>query len=188
MRNIAAAGRGMLMLFYPVAIYVALEWFEPRTIALALLLLLLLRQRRQAVHLLAGLSSVSHGIIAALILFCLGVFIANNETLLRFYPVAMNLGVLTLFGLTLWYPPSMVERFARLQYPDLPEAGVRYTRRVTGVWCVFFVMNALVAGWTAVAASREVWALYNGLIAYLLMGTLFAGEWLLRRRLFPEAG
>lgn len=81
----------------------------------------------------------------------------------------------------------MIERFARLRHPDLPEAGVHYTRQVTQVWCGFFFVNALVAAWTAVAVSREAWALYNGLIAYVLMGTLFAGEWLVRQRLFPEA-
>ncbi len=64
---------------------------------------------------------------------------------------------------------------------------MRYTRQVTGVWCGFFVVNAAIAVWTAVSASREIWALYNGFIAYIAMGTLFAGEWLLRRRLFPES-
>jgi len=28
---------------------------------------------------------------------------------------------------------------------------------------------------------------YTGFISYLAMGLLFAGEWLVRRRLFPEA-
>jgi len=36
---------------------------------------------------------------------------------------------------------------------------------------------------TARFASLQTWTLYNGLIAYLLMGVLFGGEWLLRRRL-----
>jgi len=27
------------------------------------------------------------------------------------------------------------------------------------------------------------WTLYNGLIAYFIMGTLFAGEWMLRKRM-----
>ena len=80
----------------------------------------------------------------------------------------------------------MVERLARLRNPELPAAGVRYTRQVTQVWCAFFIVNGLIAVWTAVWSSREVWAVYNGFIAYLAMGALFAGEWLLRRRLFPE--
>jgi uncharacterized membrane protein len=49
------------------------------------------------------------------------------------------------------------------------------------------VVNGALAAYTAVFASREAWALYNGVIAYLLMGGLFAGERLLRRRVLPAA-
>ena len=64
--------------------------------------------------------------------------------------------------------------------PDLPEAGVRYTRTVTWVWCGFFAVNAGIALWTALATSLETWALYNGLISYGLMGLLLGGELLVR--------
>lgn len=33
-----------------------------------------------------------------------------------------------------------------------------------------------------IEAGEEAWALYNGFISYLLMGLMFAGEWLIRRR------
>jgi len=59
---------------------------------------------------------------------------------------------------------------------------VAYTRRVTQVWCGFFVLNGSVALVTALWASDATWALYNGLISYCLMGCLFAGEWLVRRK------
>ena len=70
--------------------------------------------------------------------------------------------MLLLFGLSLLYPPSMAERFARLREPDLPPAGVRYTRQLTQIWCVFFVANGAAAIVTAFYASREIWAWYNG--------------------------
>ena len=54
--------------------------------------------------------------------------------------------------------------------------------RVTRAWCVFFVLNGGIALWTAVAASDAAWALYNGGIAYLLMGAMFLGERCLRPR------
>lgn len=76
----------------------------------------------------------------------------------------------------------MIERLARLQQPDLPAKGVLYTRRVTQVWCGFFIINGSIAFITAVWASFELWSLYNGLIAYLLMALLFAGEYLIRIR------
>jgi len=99
---------------------------------------------------------------------------------MRLYPLFMNVAMLAAFAHTLWKPPSMIERFARLVEPNLPEAGVRYTRKVTWVWCAFLAGNGLAALWTALYASLEVWALYNGLIAYVLMGTLFGVELLVR--------
>jgi len=36
--------------------------------------------------------------------------------------------------------------------------------------------------WDPKRQRPEIWALYNGLISYGLMGLLFAGEWLVRRR------
>jgi uncharacterized membrane protein len=99
---------------------------------------------------------------------------------MRLYPVLMNAAMLAAFAWSLAQPPSMIERFARLHEPDLPESGVRYTRTVTFVWCGFFILNGAVALWTALQASLELWALYNGLIAYGLMGALLGGEFLVR--------
>jgi uncharacterized membrane protein len=76
----------------------------------------------------------------------------------------------------------MVERMARLTEPDLPPEAIGYTRKVTQVWCGFFVINGSIALGTAIWASPEVWTLYNGVIAYVLMGLLFGGEYLVRLR------
>jgi uncharacterized membrane protein len=43
-------------------------------------------------------------------------------------------------------------------------------------------MNGLIACYTAFFTSLETWTLYNGLIAYILMGLLFAGEYVVRLR------
>jgi uncharacterized membrane protein len=166
---------------YPLAIYFGIKFFEPRTVALLLAVSLILRRRRDAGRFLADLKHADRGVLLALLSLAVLTATTNSETLLRLYPVAMSLGMLLLFGLSLKFPPSMVERFARLRESDLSPDGIRYTRRVTQVWCAFFVVNGAIAGWTALYASRDVWALYNGLIAYLLMGALFAGEWLVRR-------
>jgi len=184
--SIAHMTRALFGLLYPVTVYFALQWFEPRQIAVVLAIFLLLRWKHQAVQLLSGLSGVSRGILIILLLLCLAVLVANNEILLRLYPAVVNFGLLTIFGMTLWQSHSMVERFARIRHKHLPAEGVRYTRYVTYAWCLFFALNGLAASWTAVASSRETWALYNGFIAYLLMGTLFIGEWLIRRYRFPE--
>lgn len=119
--------------------------------------------------------------LAALVLAACAVW-ANALLPLKLYPVLVNAVLLAVFGFSLAVPPSMVERFARLREPDLPPAAVAYTKRVTQVWCVFFIFNGAIALGTALWASAEVWSLYTGVIAYILMGLLFGLEYLARLR------
>ena len=107
----------------------------------------------------------------------------RQETVwLKFYPVAMNIGALSIFAWTLTSSQSMIERLARIKEPNLPASGVAWTRKVTQVWCVFFLCNALIAAYTAVFGSLSMWTWYNGFVSYILMGGLLLGEYVLRRR------
>lgn len=116
-------------------------------------------------------------------LLLVGLTVWSNQLLpLKLYPFLMNVLTLGVFGYSLFYPPSIVERIARITEPDLPPEAIGYTRRVTQVWCIFFIANGAIALYTALWASQEVWSLYNGLIAYLLMGVMFGGEYLIRLR------
>jgi uncharacterized membrane protein len=99
---------------------------------------------------------------------------------LKLYPVFVNVALLVIFAYSLIYPPSIIERFARLRDPDLPVRAIAYTRRVTQVWFVFFAINGAFSLMTALWASPAIWTLYNGVIAYLMMGFLFAGEYVVR--------
>ena len=177
----------LLFALYPLLIFAGLEFLDPRSVALLVLIALALRYRRHAARLLAGFSAVQFSALAIAPLLGLAVLATNSEILLRLYPAAVSMSMLILFGATLAHPPTMVERFARLQGGELSAASVRYTRHVTQAWCLFFIANGAIGAYTAAFASREAWALYNGVIAYVLMGTLFAGERVLRRRLLPAA-
>lgn len=168
-------------LAYPLLIYFGLQVLQPRVMALLLAAILVLRRHDDMRRLMAGLSRLDRTILACLLALAGLTALSNSELLLRLYPAAISGGVTLLFAMSLRQAPSMIERFARLREPHLPPAGVRYTRRVTQTWCAFLAANSLVALYTALFASRQVWSLYNGLIAYLLMGTLFAGEWLVRK-------
>lgn len=101
---------------------------------------------------------------------------------LKLYPVLINFFMFILFGYSLINPPSMIERIARQKEPDLPPIAVIYTRRVTQIWCLFFAMNTGISFATVLWASPEIWSLYNGLIAYIFMGLLFGGEYVVRLR------
>ena len=164
----------LVTLLYPLAIWLGHGRVEPRL--LALLLVLAAATRLPALK----LSRASRWWLAGALLLA-AVAIWNNALLpLKLYPVLVNLGMLTVFGYSLYAPPTMIERMARLSDPALPAYAVAYTRRVTQVWCGFFVINGMLALLTAVWASAAIWSLYNGVLAYVLMGCLFAGEYLVR--------
>jgi uncharacterized membrane protein len=84
------------------------------------------------------------------------------------------------------HPPTIIERIARFTDPNLPFEAIGYTRRVTIAWCVFFVCNGSIALYTAVGASLETWAFYNGIVAYILLGLMFGGEFLMRMRVLRK--
>lgn len=172
---------GVVSLAYPLLVYLAMGRFEPRWLALLLFALALLRalSARQPLWWAAAAAA---GLLAA-------TATAFNQLLpLKLYPALVNAVMLLLFATSLRFGPPLVERLARLQEPDLPPYAVAYTRRVTQVWCGFFVLNGGLALATALWASERVWAVYNGLLAYVMMGVLFAGEWLVRRRVKAAHG
>jgi acyl-coenzyme A synthetase/AMP-(fatty) acid ligase len=94
--------------------------------------------------------------------------------------------LLIAFGMTLFAPPNMIFRFATLQDKtikgSLAEKRVeRYCRKVTIVWCVFFVLNGAMAAYTVFFSSDRFWSIYNGGISYILIGIVFAGEFIVRK-------
>lgn len=114
-------------------------------------------------------------------LFFAAVLVFRRHDSMYWYPVLVNLMMLAVFGGSLFAGQTVIEKLARLQQPDLPEKAVRYTRRVTQVWCVFFIINGTLAALLVRLGRYDWWAVYTGVIAYVLMGMLFAGEWLYRK-------
>ncbi|MEK1906263.1 MAG: hypothetical protein AAAB13_10810 [Pseudomonas sp.] len=163
-------------LLYPFAVYYGMEHLSPRLFAALLGGLWLAR----------ALSNRdkpgSRWMAGAALAFCALLGLAGEPALLRWYPVLLNSMLLVLFGLSLKFGPPLVERLARLREPELPDVAVRYTRKVTLVWAVFFFGNALVVSALTLWAPLSWWTLYTGLISYGLIGLLFAGEWLIRQR------
>ncbi|WP_413466672.1 hypothetical protein [Photobacterium sp.] len=168
------------LLAYPLAVYYGLSQWGLGTVAGLLAVLFLLRiiagnqTRLREFKYIAWLSGGA-GIVLTLLG---GLF--RQEGWFTFYPVIVNTLMLGLFASSLWQQETLIERLARLQEPDLPESGVRYTRTVTKVWCGFFLFNGSVALATCFM-PLATWTLYNGLISYILAGCLFISEWFIRQ-------
>ncbi len=168
---------------YPILVYIGLTHLAPGSVALLLVAAAALRL--MLVWPAKGKNALTVQLVLALaVAIATGalVLVSDSPVFLRYYPVCMNVMLLCLFGTSLLRPPSMIERFARIKHPDLTESGVRYTRKVTMVWCAFFLVNGAIAFYTSYAASLEFWAIYNGTVSYLLIALLLIGEYLVRQR------
>ena len=171
-------------LAYPLVILCAWHWDAPRYAGCMLFALLWL-QRWAGTGAFASslrrLTPVDWCVAAVLNVASVAMVWTNSELLLRLYPSLVNLGLLVAFSATLVDGPSMVEKFARLHNPEPTPQIVRYTRRITQLWCVFFTLNSAFSVYTALCWRREAWSLYNGALAYVLIGVLLLAEIAWRR-------
>lgn len=119
-----------------------------------------------------------------LLSFFIGVFfllgaIFKSSNFSYFYPVMVNVFFLATFLWSLKTTP-IITRFAMIKEPNLSEFGKVYTKNLTIFWCGFFALNGLVALALVFYEDKSYWAYYNGFISYVLMGTIFVVEFLLR--------
>lgn len=168
---------GLFFVLYPFLIYFGLQRFSSLQISIVLCLLVAFRffiDRR-----LTGFVII--GVVASLIVLLVTLGF-RNEIGLFIYPLLVNLGFFSVFMISYFYPPTVIERFARLKYDgDFPERSIAYMRAVTLVWCAFFVINSAMIV-ISFDISREFWVLYTGFISYLLIAILFAVEYMVRRK------
>lgn len=119
-------------------------------------------------------------------------FVFNKKIFLKLYSVVISATMLFVFGSSLFFKPNIIFRFACLGDKSVKGSSFEpqvnsYCKKVTVVWCVFFVLNGSVSAFTALhdfgndALNDKIWSVYNGGISYILMGLLFAVEFLVRK-------
>lgn len=174
-RLLVAAG-----LAYPFAVYATAGHLPGRVLVLAGLAVLAARMLvLRRVPALAGWMAplaVGAAVLAALAA-------TDPPWAARAYPVVMSLAAAAAFALSLVRGPSLATRMAARTGAPLDVRGQRYTWWVSALWAGVLAANAAVAAWLGAFGSLAAWTLWTGLLSYLLMGAVFAGEWLVRRRL-----
>jgi uncharacterized membrane protein/acyl-CoA synthetase (AMP-forming)/AMP-acid ligase II len=124
---------------------------------------------------------------AAIIAAALACFLTNRTVFLKLYPVAVSGTLLAVFSSSLLFPPSIIFRMACLADRSIQGSVAErriegYCRKVCAVWCLFFICNGTIAAYTAFFCSDRVWSVYNGGVSYILMGILFAVEYIIRKQ------
>lgn len=176
------------LIAYPAFVWIGLSSGSPRQVAIVLLAvmvpaMLFRASKSNAPKNVRGLAAVPATILVILIIAAL----LDGSAYILATPVATNVVLLISFGITLRKGSMpMIERFARLQEKELDDHKQAWCRMWTWIWCTFFIVNGTTAALLALYADMKWWALYNGLLCYALIGSLFATEWLLRRVRFPE--
>ena len=175
MKTLGFAVRGLFVL-YPFYVWYAVSHWHPAAALLPLILAGLVKSfSSEQSH-----QGARYFFVLTTVLLCIALSLGQSEQALLFYPVWISLGMLFLFMSSLFFPPTVIERIARLMEGDLDEKAVAYTRKVTQVWCGFFLINASIACWTALQTNWDLWLWYNGAISYVLMGLLMFIEWRIR--------
>lgn len=175
MRRFFVLTAGVFIFAYPFAIYFGISYFSPRYLALGFGFVFILRfalsiKQRQMLLLSIG------GMVISLI----GI-LTNQEIIIKLYPVLINLSLYLLFFYSLFRPRSMIENLARIRTPNLSQAAINYTRKLTKIWCIFFIINGGIALWTAFCTPVKIWAFYNGFLSYIFIGILFVSEFIYRQ-------
>ncbi|MCR5183726.1 MAG: AMP-binding protein [Opitutales bacterium] len=104
----------------------------------------------------------------------------RNPHFVKIYPLFVTFVVGLQFLISQLFPPTLIEQFARVIDKDFNEDAIPYCRKLNWVWIGFFVVNFAVSLWSAFE-PWIVWAAWNCVISYIVMGGLFMGEALFRR-------
>lgn len=161
---------------YPFLVYFGLRVLPPGFFAVVLLALI---GFRLAIGRNRSTRSTLPYLIAGVVLLILA---ARSPMVgLKAYPVLFSLALAAAFAYSLRWPPTIIEQVARIRHPDLPLEVNAYLRKVTIAWLTFFLINAAISAVTAISGSMKLWTLYNGFIAYLAIGAMFAAEYLIRQ-------
>ena len=160
-------------LFCPLFIYLGLKVFSSRLVALLMGMALVgnfLVQNRRVNHMCLLIP------FSIILLIYLAVALLNSSIIIIYLPFLISASFLISFSYSLLYPPNAIEVFASMLVQDLSTEEIAYCRRITLIWVLFFMLNGMMAFYTACCTSFGIWSLYNGLIAYVVMGILFVVE------------
>lgn len=112
--------------------------------------------------------------------------ILTSSWYIKLYPVIVNIILLIVFAHSLYRPPTVIEIFARQKEQVLSDSALTYIRKVTLAWAIFFLCNGLISLYTVFLSDERYWAIYTGLISYLLIGFFFLIELIIRKTVMKQ--
>ena len=133
--------------------------------------------------------------VRAILLLALVTLPAIGWPLLKSHPanIYMTQHVALFGGLAIWFGRSLFSdrqalctRFARFDQPVMTDAILRYTRRATLAWTIFFVAMVSTSVSLFLWSSVSVWSLFANFFSLPLVILMFAAEYAVRCQVLPE--
>lgn len=176
----------IILVLYPLIVLLGLTYLNVRWTAA--LLLILLGRRFVALVFTSKETSVPVIVqIVAMVLLFGGAAASGSELFLRFTPFGISIVFFLQFALTLRKGSTpIIERFARLQRPDLPPDHVEYCHKLTKVWLLVFTGNSALVLAAAFVESKAIWAFMVGPGSYFYLGVFLSAEYIYRKRRFQD--
>jgi uncharacterized membrane protein len=172
-----------LVAAYPVLVHIALVFSVPQLLFIAPLLFLtgiFLHSLRAGNKLAWLVFSALCGSI--LLLEHLGMTLY----LLFLPPIVIPLLLLVIFGRTLHSGREpLITAIGEAARGPLSPAMRAYTRRLTQLWCMVFLMMIVWSAILPLLQQPELWSWFTNIINYGVVGVLFVGEFMLRKKIFP---
>lgn len=110
----------------------------------------------------------------------------QQEAMVKFIPIVIHSSLFLLFFQSLRLRQPIIEKFARLDFPVLPEGMAEHCLFITRAWTLFFALNIFVNIGMILWFPHGLWALYNGVIVYVFIALLVVWEYGLRKRRFAH--
>jgi uncharacterized membrane protein len=114
-------------------------------------------------------------------------WVSNNGTWLLVLPAATQ----ATFGLAFVRSLSgvpLIEHFARMVKPELSVPELAHCRCWTRIWGYYLIVLAAIGLVLARWATLATWTVYVGIVTYVLVGVLFAIEYIVRKLRFRDYG
>lgn len=103
----------------------------------------------------------------------------------RYLPPLVLLWLAYFFGRSLRPGATpLIERIARCGNPALPATLRRYTRRLTALWCAYFIIAAFLTTAATMAYTQVSLAVWAGTVV-LFVGERWVRPWLFPGEVFP---
>lgn len=171
----------MLLIGYPLVIFLALQYHYLEIAILCLIIIFILRLFTLPRH-NSQLRWFNKVMPIIGLSFALTSWLLTKYQLLLYYPVMINTVLLIIFAYSVQHPPTIIEHFARITQKELSVEQLNYIKKLTVYWCGFFIFNGSVALITCLIEDLKWWTLYNGGISYILIGLFMGVEWLIRKK------